>query len=189
MKIYTRTGDEGETGLWGGLRVPKDAPRVQAYGTVDECNAAIGVARAAGVDTDLDALLARVQNDLFVVGADLATPGEASSVIPRIGEEAVQALEQAIDEMEAQLEPLRQFILPGGAPSAAYLHLARTICRRAERWVVALNRSEPVNPQIAIYLNRLSDLLFVAARRANASAGVPDAPWESPRMRQELKNE
>lgn len=188
MKIYTRTGDDGETGLWGGLRVPKDAPRVQAYGTVDECNAAIGVARAAGVDAELDALLARVQNDLFVVGADLATPGEAAN-IPRISEDAVQALEQAIDEMEAQLEPLRQFILPGGAPSAAYLHLARTICRRAERWVVTLSRSEPVNPQITVYLNRLSDLLFVAARRANASAGVPDVPWESPRMRKDLKDE
>jgi cob(I)alamin adenosyltransferase len=188
MKIYTRTGDEGETGLWGGMRVAKDAPRVQAYGTVDECNAAIGVARAAGVDADLDALLARVQNDLFVVGADLATPGEAAN-IPRIGADAVQALEQAIDELEAQLAPLRQFILPGGVASAAYLHLARTICRRAERWVVTLSRSESVNPQITIYLNRLSDLLFVAARYANASAGVPDVPWESPRMRREAKDE
>jgi cob(I)alamin adenosyltransferase len=182
VKIYTRTGDNGETGLWGGLRVPKDAPRVQAYGTVDECNAAIGVARAAGVGAELDALLARVQNDLFVVGADLATPGEAAN-IPRIDQEAVQALEQAIDELEARLKPLRQFILPGGSLSAAYLHLARTICRRAERWVVALSHSEPVNPQVAVYLNRLSDLLFVAARFANANAGVPDVPWESPRMR------
>ncbi|MGQ9547472.1 MAG: cob(I)yrinic acid a,c-diamide adenosyltransferase [Roseiflexus sp.] len=182
MKIYTRTGDEGETGLWGGLRVPKDAPRVQAYGTVDECNAAIGVARAAGVGAELDAPLARVQNDLFVVGADLATLGEAAS-IPRIDQEAVQALEQAIDALEARLEPLRQFILPGGSLAAAYLHLARTICRRAERWVVALSHSEPVNPQVTVYLNRLSDLLFVAARFANANTGVPDVPWESPRMR------
>jgi cob(I)alamin adenosyltransferase len=182
VKIYTRTGDDGETGLWGGLRVPKDAPRVQAYGTVDECNAAIGVARAAGVGAELDALLARVQNDLFIVGADLATPGEAAN-IPRIDQEAVQALEQAIDELEARLEPLRQFILPGGSLSAAYLHLARTICRRAERRVVALSHNEPVNPQVAVYLNRLSDLLFVAARFANANAGVPDVPWESPRMR------
>lgn len=124
----------------------------------------------------------KVQNDLFVVGDNLATPGEAAN-IPRIGADAVHALEQAIDELEAQLEPLRQFILPGGAPSAAYLHLARTICRRAERWVVTLSRSEPVNPQIIVYLNRLSDLLFVAARRANASAGVSDVPWESPRVR------
>ncbi len=188
MKIYTRTGDQGETGLWGGLRVSKDAPRVQAYGTVDECNAAIGVARAAGVDADLDALLARVQNDLFVVGADLATPGEAAN-IPRIGAEAVRALEQAIDEMEARLEPLRQFILPGGTPPAAYLHLARTVCRRAERWVVTLSQIEPINPQVAIYLNRLSDLLFVAARYANANAGVPDVPWESPRMRKEKEED
>jgi cob(I)alamin adenosyltransferase len=184
MKIYTRTGDEGETGLWGGVRVPKDAPRVQAYGTVDECNAAIGVARAMGVDAELDTLLAQVQNDLFVVGADLATPGEATN-IPRIGADAIQVLERAIDDLEAQLAPLRQFILPGGAPSAAYLHLARTVCRRAERRVVALSRSEPVNPQVIVYLNRLSDLLFVAARHANASAGVPDVPWESPRMRKE----
>lgn len=182
MKIYTRTGDEGETGLWGGLRVPKDSPRVQAYGTVDECNAAIGVARASGVDAELDALLAQVQNDLFVVGADLATPGETAHV-PRISSEAVDMLEGAIDRLEVQLEPLRQFILPGGTPSAAYLHLARTVCRRAERWVVTLSRSEPVNPQVIIYLNRLSDLLFVAARRANANAGVHDVPWESPRLR------
>ncbi len=188
MKIYTRTGDEGETGLWGGLRVSKDSPRVQAYGTVDECNAAIGVARAAGVDAALDALLAQIQNALFVVGADLATPGEAAH-IPRIGAEAVQELEQAIDDLEAQLEPLRQFILPGGTLSAAYLHLARTICRRAERWVVALSRSEPVNPQVIVYLNRLSDLLFVAARRANANAGVPDVPWESPRQRKASEGE
>ncbi|MFQ3632752.1 cob(I)yrinic acid a,c-diamide adenosyltransferase [Roseiflexus sp.] len=188
MKIYTRTGDEGETGLWGGLRVSKDSPRVQAYGTVDECNAAIGVARAAGVDTALDALLAQIQNALFVVGADLATPGEAAH-IPRIDTEAVLALERAIDDLEAQLEPLRQFILPGGTLSAAYLHLARTICRRAERWVVALSRSEPVNPQVIVYLNRLSDLLFVAARHANASVGVPDVPWESPRQRKALEGE
>lgn len=182
MKIYTRTGDEGETGLWGGVRVPKDAARVHAYGTVDECNAAIGVVRAAGVDPALDAFLARVQHDLFIVGSDLATPGEAEHV-PRIGAEAVTALEEAIDDLEAGLEPLRQFILPGGTPAAAHLHLARTICRRAERWVVTLSHSETVNPQVGVYLNRLSDLLFVAARSANARAGVADVPWQSPRKR------
>lgn len=180
MKIYTRTGDDGETGLWGGLRVAKDAARVHAYGTVDECNAAIGVVRATGVHSALDALLARIQHDLFVVGSDLATPGEAAQ-IPRIDAAAVSALEQAIDELESGLEPLRQFILPGGAMAAAQLHLARTICRRAERWVVTLGHAEPVNPQVGIYLNRLSDLLFVAARSANAHAGMPDVPWQSPR--------
>jgi cob(I)alamin adenosyltransferase len=182
MKIYTRTGDDGTTGLWGGLRVPKDALRVQAYGTVDECNAAIGVARAAGLEPVLDQLLAEIQDTLFVVGSDLATPGEAAT-IPRISAEQAAQLEEAIDELEAGLEPLRQFILPGGSPGAAHLHLARTICRRAERWVISLVREEEINPQVPIYLNRLSDLLFVAARAANARAGVSDVPWKSPRLK------
>ena len=180
MKIYTKTGDTGETGLWGGRRVAKDAARVQAYGTVDECNAAIGVARASGIDTGLDAILAQIQDQLFVVGADLATPGEAAT-IPRIGEEEIAFLEQSIDALEEQLEPLKQFILPAGTPAAAQLHLARTICRRAERWVVGLARQEPsLSAQIGIYLNRLSDCLFVLARAANARAGVADMPWNSP---------
>jgi cob(I)alamin adenosyltransferase len=183
MKIYTKTGDAGETGLWGGRRVPKDAPRVEAYGTVDECNAAIGVARAAGLATDLDALLDEVQNQLFVVGADLATPGEAHA-IPRVGEAEVAFLEAAIDRLEAGLAPLHQFILPGGVPAAAQLHLARTICRRAERRVISLARAEPVTPAVPVYLNRLSDLLFVAARAVNARAGVADVPWAGPRARQ-----
>lgn len=182
MKIYTKTGDDGETGLWGGLRVAKDALRVHAYGTVDECNAAVGLARAAGPEAELDAILAQVQSQLFVVGADLATPGEAAS-IPRVGEAEVSFLEGAIDALEATLEPLRQFILPGGAPAAAHLHLARTVCRRAERWAVSLSREEPCNPQVGVYLNRLSDFLFVAARAANARAGAADVPWESPRTR------
>ncbi|HWQ15774.1 MAG TPA: cob(I)yrinic acid a,c-diamide adenosyltransferase [Roseiflexaceae bacterium] len=181
MKIYTKTGDAGETGLWGGRRVPKDALRVQAYGTVDECSAAIGVARAAGLDAELDGLLAQVQDQLFVVGADLATPGEAAN-IPRVGEAEVASLERAIDGLEATLAPLRQFILPGGSLAAAHLHLARTICRRAERCVVSLAREESVNPQVGVYLNRLSDFLFVAARAANARAGVADVPWNSPRI-------
>ena len=183
MKIYTKTGDAGETGLRGGLRVPKDAARVQAYGTVDECNAAIGVARAApgAAEAQLEAILARIQNQLFVVGADLATPGEAAS-IPRIGPDEIAFLEQTIDALEAELAPLRQFILPGGTPAAAQLHLARTVCRRAERWVVALARAETVGPSVAIYLNRLSDCLFVLARAANARAGLPDVPWSSPRQ-------
>jgi cob(I)alamin adenosyltransferase len=181
MKIYTKTGDTGETGLWGGLRVAKDALRVHAYGTIDECNAAIGVARASGMDAELDAMLAQIQDQLFVVGADLATPGEASG-IPRVGEAAVTFLETTIDDLEAELAPLKQFIHPGGQLAAAQLHLARTICRRAERWVVSLAREEPLNPHVLTYLNRLSDLLFVLARAANARAGVADVPWNSPRF-------
>ena len=139
MKIYTKTGDDGETGLWGGLRVAKDTIRVQAYGTVDECNAAIGVVRAAGVPAELDAILMTVQNQLFVVGADLATPGQAAK-IPRVSDSDVTVLEQAIDQFEALLPPLTQFILPGGTLAAAHLHLARTICRRAERHVAQRGR-------------------------------------------------
>lgn len=180
MKIYTRTGDAGDTGLWGGLRVAKDSLRVHAYGSVDEANAAIGVARAGGADAQLDQLLAQLQDQLFVLGSDLATPGEAAS-IPRIGAAEVGQLEQLIDALERELEPLRQFILPGGCAVAASLHSARTICRRAERWAVGLAREEPVNPQALVYLNRLSDLLFVLARSANARAGVADVPWSSPR--------
>lgn len=181
MKIYTKTGDSGETGLWGGLRVAKDSLRVQAYGTVDECNAAIGVARAQAPDPGLDQLLAQIQDHLFVVGADLATPGE-STAIPRVGPAEIAFIEQSIDALEGELEPLRQFVLPGGCASAAYLHLARTVCRRAERWVVTLSREEPVNSDVQVYLNRLSDFLFVAARAANQRAGVPDVPWKSPRQ-------
>ena len=185
MKIYTKTGDDGETGLWGGRRIAKDAPRVQAYGTVDECNAVLGLARAGGLDAALDELLGQLQQQLFVVGADLSTPGEATGSIARIGPQEVSALEQAIDRFEDELEPLRQFILPGGTLAAAHLHVARTVCRRAERWVVALARDEAVNPALIIYLNRLSDLLFVLARAANARAGTPDVPWQSPRQQAE----
>jgi cob(I)alamin adenosyltransferase len=181
MKIYTKTGDAGETGLWGGIRVSKDATRVQAYGTVDECNAAVGIARACGVDAGLDAILEQIQDQLFVVGADLATPGEAAN-IPRIGPDQIGFLEQTIDRLETELEPLRQFILPGGTLGAAHLHLARTICRRAERWLIRLAREEAsLSPHANIYLNRLSDCLFVLARAANARAGVRDVPWNNPR--------
>jgi cob(I)alamin adenosyltransferase len=179
MKIYTKTGDTGETGLWGGQRVAKDALRVHAYGSVDECGAALGLARTSGLDPQLDALLARVQDQLFVVGADLATPGDAAS-IPRIGEEEIAFLEQTIDQLEGELAPLKQFILSGGSLAAAHLHLARTICRRAERWTVTLAREEAVRPQVLVYLNRLSDCLFVLARAANARAGVADVPWTNP---------
>ncbi len=181
MKIYTRTGDDGTTGLWGGARVAKDALRVQAYGTVDECNALIGVVRASGLPPELDHLMEQIQNTLFVVGADLATPGEKTR-IERIGPEHAAELERAIDALEAGIEPLQRFILPGGSMAAAQLHVARTVCRRAERWVVALARAESVSPCVAIYLNRLSDCLFVLARAAYARAGVPDVPWNSPRQ-------
>ncbi|MEF3275021.1 MAG: cob(I)yrinic acid a,c-diamide adenosyltransferase [Chloroflexus sp.] len=179
MKIYTRTGDNGETGLFGGQRVRKDDLRVEAYGTADECNAAIGVARAAGPDPALDAVLAVVQNQLFVVGADLASPGD-SPYIPRVTAEMTAFLEAQIDAMELELAPLKQFILPGGTPVASYLHLARTICRRAERVVVTLAAEESIGPEILTYLNRLSDFLFVAARVANARAGIVDVPWQKP---------
>jgi cob(I)alamin adenosyltransferase len=181
MKIYTKTGDEGQTGLWGGQRVSKDSVRVNAYGTVDELNAMLGVVRSHGMDTDLDKLLIRIQNELFVLGSDLATPGEADN-IPRVKAEYAVQMEQEIDQFENELEPLRQFILPGGTLQAAYLHLSRTICRRAERNVVTLAsiEGEPFNQHIVTYLNRLSDLLFVLGRVANARAMTSDVPWTKP---------
>jgi cob(I)alamin adenosyltransferase len=184
MKIYTKTGDAGDTGLFGGPRVSKDDARVEAYGAVDELNAALGVARARGGDADLDALLAQAQDHLFALGAELATPpgAKARAAVPAIDAAWAAALEQAIDRLEGELEPLRSFILPAGAPLAAELHLARAVCRRAERRVVALHRHERVAAEVLVYLNRLSDFLFVAARAANRRAGVPEAPW-NPRPR------
>jgi cob(I)alamin adenosyltransferase len=180
MKIYTRTGDKGKTGLWGGQRVEKDSARVTAYGHVDELNAVLGIARASGIDESLDEPLAHIQNELFVVGSDLATPESSTTRVDRMNAATSTRLEQEIDAFEATLEPLRQFIVPGGTMAAAYLHLARTVCRRAERSVVTLAASEPTNEHILVYLNRLSDWLFVAARVANARAGVADVPWHRP---------
>jgi len=185
VKIYTKTGDRGETSLAGGNRVPKDHVRVAAYGDVDEANAAIGAARAtppADATDATDALLARVQQDLFAIGGALASPEpEALRAAQRakvaVTPEQVRALELAIDEAERELVPLRQFVLPGGCPKAAALHLARTVCRRAERAVVHLAREQPVPPEILTYLNRLSDLLFVLARLANHRSGQPDVTW------------
>lgn len=183
-RIYTRTGDAGETGLFGGGRVPKDDPRVRAYGTIDELNAVIGVARAAGPPPEIDGILERLQHQLFDLGAELATPDRASPAaghVARVAPERVLALEQDIDRFEAWLPPLRQFVLPGGTPAAAALHHARTVARRAEREIVRLAGREPINPELLKYANRLSDLLFVLARAANHAAGRPDVGWTSSR--------
>ena len=181
MKIYTKTGDEGETGLFGGERVPKDHRRVAAYGDVDELNATLGLARATAPADFEDPLLQAIQRHLFTIGAELATPDPARLARalggPPLGEAEVTALERAIDRLDAGLPPLKAFILPGGAPKGATFHVARTVCRRAERTVVGLAREIPVSPAIRRYLNRLSDLLFVLARAANARAGAGDLPW------------
>jgi len=177
MKIYTKTGDDGQTGLFGGTRVSKASARVGAYGDVDELNSAIGVARAHLSKSDLDPLLERIQSELFDLGAELAArPGKHVGV-PAIDETQVGALERAIDSAESELAPLKTFILPGGGAAAAHLHLARTICRRAERSIIGLSSDESVRAEIVHYVNRLSDLLFVLARVANHRAGVPDVPW------------
>jgi cob(I)alamin adenosyltransferase len=181
LKIYTRTGDEGNTGLFGGGRVAKHHPRVEAYGDVDELNAVLGMARAVELMPRIDEVLVPVQRDLFAIGALLATPDRdrmrEQLAKARIDDERIAQLERAIDAGEAELEPLRSFILPGGTPKAAALHVARTVCRRAERRVVALQEQEEI-PQLAvIYLNRLSDLLFVLARVANRRAGAGEVTW------------
>jgi cob(I)alamin adenosyltransferase len=180
MKIYTKTGDEGETGLFGAPRVRKDAPRIEAYGTVDELNACLGAVRAEPLAADLDELLMQVQHELFDLGAELATPDTAKRSLPGLGPKQIEALEQAIDRYEEALPPLQQFILPGGCQAAAALHVARTVCRRAERRLVTLAAQEPISPTLVVYLNRLGDLLFVLARVANQRAGRPDTPWQKP---------
>lgn len=182
MKIYTKTGDRGDTGLFGGPRVSKDAPRIEAYGTVDELNSVLGLARTLLESGEVDALIERIQNELFSLGAQLATPNPSAHQTALIGPTQIAALEGAIDHYEAGLEPLRQFILPGGTPAAAQLHLARTVCRRAERRLVTLvaASAEPIAEELVIYLNRLSDLLFVLARAVNRAAGQADVPWQKP---------
>ncbi len=181
MKIYTRTGDTGETALFGGGRVSKDHPRTSAYGDVDELNSAIGMARATAPVDLFDPLLDDVQRDLFAIGGRLATP-EPAKVAKAIAKavlppDRAEAFERVMDDAELELPPLRAFVLPGGTPKAAALHLARTVCRRAERSVVHLAREEEVPPAILVYLNRLSDLLFTLARLANHRAGVGDLTW------------
>lgn len=179
-KIYTKTGDAGTTALASGDRRPKHDLRIEAYGTVDETNSVVGLARLATAQAapDLDMALARIQNDLFDLGADLATPESENPAYPplRVTEAQVSAIEAEIDRMNADLSPLRSFVLPGGSPAAAHLHLARTVSRRAERLMTELAEREPVNRQALIYMNRLSDFFFVAARHAN-DKGAADVLW------------
>jgi len=178
MKIYTKSGDDGSTGLVGGQRVSKCDVRIECVGAVDEVNASLGLV-AVGADAVLAGMLREVQNDLFVVGSHLASPeaGHAAN-LPALDEAMVHRLEMQIDSAEVELAPLRQFILPGGCETAARLHFARTVCRRAERLVVDFSENRPVPAMICTYLNRLSDWLFVQARDANRRAGVADVPWE-----------
>ncbi len=181
LKIYTRSGDEGQTGLFGGGRVGKDHPRVEAYGDVDELNAVIGQARAVEVMSRIDEVLVPIQRDLFGIGALLATPDldrmRQQLEKARIDEDRIAQLERAIDDGEQELEPLKAFIMPGGTPKSAALHVARTVCRRAERKVIHLQRDVDVPQLVVIYLNRLSDLLFVLARVANRRAGAGEVTW------------
>ncbi len=181
MKIYTRTGDGGNTGLFGGPRVPKDDQRIEAYGTVDELNAALGLARAADVSAEISVQLEQIQRELFSVGAELATPDPNKHDLRIIDGSHVARLEQWIDAHEDQLAPLNNFILPGGSEAACRLHLARSICRRAERRVVTFARDVDVSDDLLIYLNRLSDLLFVLARAANHHMGTSETEWQRPK--------
>jgi len=181
MKIYTRTGDEGDTGLFGGGRVPKDHPRVAAYGDVDELNSALGVVRATAPAQLFDPLLESVQRDLFAIGGQLATPDPAKVAKAlekaELSEERVTEFERVMDAADNELSPLKAFVLPAGTPKAAALHLARTVCRRAERSVVSLARDSEVPGLFVVYLNRLSDLLFTLARLANHRDGTGDVTW------------
>ena len=180
VKIYTKTGDQGMTGLLGKGRVPKDDVRIEAYGTVDELNAVLGLVRAHGLDPAVDGLAAQLQDELFVVGSALADPSPGGPFHNAITGDHIARLEATIDALETELKPLTEFILPGGTLAAAHIHLARTVCRRAERLTVRLSRQEgeDVSSSLIIYLNRLSDLLFVLARVVNHRAGVADTPWK-----------
>jgi cob(I)alamin adenosyltransferase len=179
-KIYTRTGDDGTTGLLGSQRVQKDALRVEAFGALDECNAAIGIARSGMAEIDVDKILENVQSLLFSAGADLACAVETAK-IERVQAEDISQLEKLIDKLENELTPLKAFILPGGAAMSAHIHLARSICRRAERNIVRLSRSELINPLVLVAVNRISDLLFVVARVLNARSGAHDTIWNKER--------
>jgi cob(I)alamin adenosyltransferase len=186
-RVYTRTGDGGETALVGGRRVPKDSPRIEAYGAIDELNAVLGLVRAEnapriGADEGarwLDEVLRRLQNQLFDLGSELATPPDAAyEGMYRVGDEDVRGLETLIDRCQTELEPLKSFVLPGGGRTGALLHLARTVCRRAERDILRLSRSEPVGGGPLPFVNRLSDLLFVLSRWVARRLGEPELLWE-----------
>jgi cob(I)alamin adenosyltransferase len=181
LKIYTRTGDTGETGLFGGGRVPKDHARVDAYGDVDELNAFLGVVRSVEPMSRVDDVILPIQRDLFAIGALLATPNREKMrehlSKARIGDDRISELEREIDSGEAELEPLKAFIVPGGTPKAAALHVARTVCRRAERRIVSLTREEDIPAVVVTYMNRLSDLLFVLARVADRRGGGQEVTW------------
>ena len=181
LKIYTKAGDDGQTALFGGGRVEKDHPRVEAYGDVDELNAFLGMARAVEMMPRIDEVLVPIQRDLFSIGALLATPDHDKMreqlLKARIDSDRIAELERAIDECERELEPLRSFILPGGTPKSAALHVARTVCRRAERRIVALHRADPLPELVVIYMNRRSDLLFMLASVANRRAGAGEVAW------------
>ena len=174
VRIYTRTGDDGTTGLIGGKRVPKDSPSVEAGGLLDELNALVGVVLSHPLPDGVAQALRLVQDDLFTVGAELATPGASARAGYRIGDEEIRRLEREIDATEAGLEPLKKFILPGGSPAGAALHLARAVARRTERHCVTLSRTERVSPAVLRYLNRLSDLCFVLARHVNREQSIPE---------------
>ena len=177
MKIYTKTGDDGNTGLQGNLRISKSHPRIVSYGTVDEANAALGVVLANSLDDDVSSLLTEIQNDLFLVGADLSNPN-LNDVKNRVSLEMIEKLEKHIDRFESELSPLTKFILPGGDPSAAQLHYVRTVVRRAESQTVHLSEKDEINSNCIKYLNRLSDLFFVMARLINKRKNQDDIPWQ-----------
>lgn len=179
MKIYTKTGDKGDTGIIGGKRLSKDSLRIAAFGDVDELNAWLGVCRTSKSSDILEKILHQLQRELFNLGADLSTPLEENYAISRITKEHIAQLEKYIDNLDEQLEPLKNFILPGGSVQASYLHLARTVCRRAERSVVKLASQEKINENIVPYLNRLSDLLFVMARFANSRENIEEEKWKA----------
>lgn len=182
MKIYTKTGDKGTTALFGGKRVSKADLRIETYGTIDELNSWIGLIRDQPVNEKRKDFLITIQDRLFTIGSILATePGNTKVKIPALAEEDIQALEKEIDSMEAQLQPMRFFILPGGHPSVSFCHITRTVCRRSERLTIALHQHEPVEEKVIQYINRLSDYLFVLARKMGAELNVEDTPWK-PKM-------
>jgi len=189
MKIYTKNGDAGETGLFGGSRVSKDDLRIRAYGSFDELNAVLGlVLGESGMPAELKSRLARTQSELFQLGAELATPRGKTLTMAMLDDVETERMESEIDAMEKDLEPLKTFILPGGTRACSLIHLARTVSRRAEREFVTLNRAEPQRPAILRYVNRLSDFLFVCARFANHSAKVKDVPWIAPGTSKKAKS-